>query len=250
MATYLMVHGGGHGGWCYQPLARLLRAQGHEVYAPTLTGLGERAHLVSPAVNLDMHITDILKVIQFEDLHDVILAGHSYGGLVIRGVADKIPDRIAHLVFLDAATPANGQSLADWGGASVQGFRASGRVVDGVEMVMFPGDGPLKNHGVTDPAQIAWMAPRLTPHPWACFEQKLHLTNEDALEKIPQTHIICKAHLGVHDLTAIKAASDGRLWVIDTGHDLMISEPGAVAEMLLSVPGIASVPPPPHADRQ
>src|SRR5580693_2298375 len=113
MATYVLVHGGGHGGWCYQRVARLLQAQGHVVYAPTMTGLGERAHLLNADVDLYRHIEDIAAVLEFEDLRDVILVGHSYGGMVITGTADKVADRIGRLVFLDAANPLNGQSLAE-----------------------------------------------------------------------------------------------------------------------------------------
>jgi pimeloyl-ACP methyl ester carboxylesterase len=109
MATYVLVHGGGHGGWCYQAVARLLRSEGHEVYAPSLTGLGERAHLFRSDVDLDCHISDIVNLLRSEDLHDVILVGHSYGGMVITGAADRAADRVGHLVYLDAATPANGQ---------------------------------------------------------------------------------------------------------------------------------------------
>ena len=118
MRTYVLVHGGGHGGWCYQPVARIIRSKGHEVYAPRLTGLGDREHLLSPAVDLDMHITDIVKLLEFEDLRDVILVGHSYGGMVITGIADRATDRVGHIVFLDAATPKNGQSLVDVAGRS------------------------------------------------------------------------------------------------------------------------------------
>ena len=116
MATYVLVHGGGHGGWCYQRVARLLRAQGHEVYTPTLTGLGERAHLLNAEVDLHRHVEDVAAVLHFEDLRDVILVGHSYGGMVITGAADWAADRVGKLVFLDAATPVNGQSLFDVAG--------------------------------------------------------------------------------------------------------------------------------------
>ena len=108
MATYVLVHGGGHGGWCYHPVARLLEARGHTVYAPTLTGLGERSHLLSPAIDLDVHIHDVVQLLHYEDLRDVILVGHSYGGMVITGIADRATDRIGQLVYLDAANPVNG----------------------------------------------------------------------------------------------------------------------------------------------
>ena len=182
MATYVLVHGGGHGGWCYQPVARIMRAHGQEVYTPTMTGLGEREHLLSPHVDLNMQITDIVKVLEFEDLHDVILVGHSYGGMVITGVADRATHRIGHLVFLDAATPKNDQSLVDVAGPLMLAARTQGRVVDGIELVLYPGTDPLSFYGVTDPQKIAWMKPKLTPHPWKCFEQKLisHQRSGDA----------------------------------------------------------------------
>lgn len=238
MATYVLVHGGGHGGWCYQRVARLLRAQGHEAYTPTLTGLGEREHLLQPDIDLDFHITDVVKVLHFEDLHDVILVGHSYGGMVITGVADRAADRIGHIVYLDAANPVNGQSLVDVSGQVILVTRKDARFVDGIELVLYPGEDPMHFYGVTDPEQIEWMKPRLTPHPWRCFEQKLELTNEKALWAIPQTHIVCTATLPFRDVERLKAASDGRVWDIDTGHDLMITEPEAVAEMLLRVASI------------
>jgi pimeloyl-ACP methyl ester carboxylesterase len=233
MATYVLVHGGGHGGWCYQHVARLLRARGHEVYTPTLTGLGEREHLLSPDIDLDTHITDVVKVMQFEDLHNVILVGHSYGGMVITGIADRATERVGHIVYLDAANPENGQSLVDVAELFMDAARAGARVVDGVELVLFPGNDPMGYYGVTDPAQIEWMKTKLTPHPWKCFEQKLVLTNEAAMRAIPETHIVCTETLPTRDVEALKASSEGRVWDIDTGHDLMISEPEAVAELLL-----------------
>jgi pimeloyl-ACP methyl ester carboxylesterase len=233
MKTYVLVHGGGHGGWCYQRVARLLRSKGHDVYTPTLTGLGEREHLLSPDIDLSVQIDDIVKTLFFEDLRDVILVGHSYGGMIITGVADRATDRIGHLVYLDAATPKNGESLLDIAGPLMLAARQRARVVNGVELVLFPGEDPLNFFGVKDPAQIEWMKPRLTPHPWKCFEQKLRLSNEAAMRRIPQTHIVCSSTLAHRNVEELRAAADGRLWDIDTGHDLMITEPEAVAEMLL-----------------
>ena len=235
MATYVLVHGGGHGGWCYQPVARLLRAASHEVYAPSLTGLAEREHLLSADIDLDCHITDVAKLLQFEDLREVILVGHSYGGMVITGIADRATDRVCHIVYLDAANPESGQSLCDIAGPYMDAAREQGRTVNGVELVLFPGEDPMGFFGVTDEAQIAWMKPKLTPHPWKCFEQKLWLHNEAAMRRIPQTHIACTWTLPYRDVEALKKLSDGRVWDIDTGHDLMISEPQKVAELLLRV---------------
>jgi pimeloyl-ACP methyl ester carboxylesterase len=236
MATYVLVHGGGHGGWCYQRVAALLRAAGHEVYTPTLTGLGERSHLVGPHVDLDLHIRDVCEVLHYEDLRDVILVGHSYGGMVVTGVADRAADRVGRLVYLDAATPVNGQSLVDVAGPVINAVRPDGKTADGVELVLLPGPEAGLLYGVTDPDDLAWMADRLTGHPWQCFEQKLRLTNEDALWSIPQYHIVCTATLATRDREQMATArADGRLWDIDTGHDLMITEPRATADALMQV---------------
>jgi pimeloyl-ACP methyl ester carboxylesterase len=236
MATYVLVHGGGHGGWCYQPVARILRSAGHEVYAPTLTGLGERSHLLSPAIDLDMHIRDVVAVLYYEDLRDVILVGHSYGGMVITGVADRAADRVGRLVYLDAANPVNGQSLVDVAGPVIEMTRPMGAVVDGIELVLLPAPGAGMFYGVTDPEDAAWMDERLTGHPWSCFEQKLVLTNEAAYAAIPQYHIVCTSTLATRDPELVaNARAQGRLWDIDTGHDLMLTEPEAVADRLLQV---------------
>lgn len=193
MATYVLVHGGGHGGWCYQRVARILRANGHEVYTPTLTGLGERSHLLGPHVDLDLHVDD-------------------------------------------AATPRNHESLVDHAGPFIDAARPDGRVIDGLELVLLPGPEAGLLYGVTDPADLAWMAERLTPHPWQCFEQKLDLTNEAALWAIPQYHIVCTSTLATRDPKVLDTArAEGRFWDIDTGHDLMITEPKAVADALLQI---------------
>ena len=236
MATYVLVHGGGHGGWCYQKVARLLRAEGHEVHAPTMTGLGERSHFVRPGIDLDVHITDIVNVLHYENLRDVILVGHSYGGMVITGVADRAGDRIGRLVYLDAANPENGQSLVDVAGPIIESVRPNGEVVNGVELVLLPAPGAGAFFGATDPADIAWMDERLTGHPWPCFEQKLVLADEDAVRAIPQVHIVCTSTIPTRDAKLMETArAEGRLWDIDTGHDLMITEPERVTQALLEV---------------
>jgi pimeloyl-ACP methyl ester carboxylesterase len=213
-----------------------LRAAGHDVYTPTMTGVGERSRLVSRDVDLDLHVRDVTAVLHFEDLRDVILVGHSYGGMVITGVADRVADRIGRLVYLDAANPVNGQSLVDVAGPVIEAVRPEGQVVDGVELVLLPSPDAGRLYGVTDPGDLAWMAERLTGHPWACFEQKLELRNEAALRAIPQYHLVCTSTLATRDPDLVeRARAEGRLWDIDTGHDLMITEPEAVADVLLQV---------------
>ncbi len=235
MATFVLVHGGGHGGWCYKFVAQRLRAQGHDVYAPSLTGLAEREHLLAPGIDLDTHITDVVKLLHFEDVHDAILVGHSYGGMVITGIADRAADRVGHRVYLDAAYPEQGQSLDDHTGGMISMLRPMARIVDGVELVLFPGEDPLGFFGVSDPGLVEWMLPRLTPHPWKCFEQKLVLQNEAQMRAIPESHIICSSTIPGRNMDMLNARSNGRVWDIDTGHDLMITEPDWVADRLLDV---------------
>jgi len=236
MATFVLVHGGGHGGWCYQPLAGLLRAEGHEVYAPSLTGLGDRSHLLNPSINLDTHIEDIVKLLLFEDLHDVYLAGHSYGGMVITGIADRALDRVGHLIFLDAAHPRNGEALTTSARPLMEEAYKQARTVDGVELVLFPESDSVRHYGITDTADLAWAQPRLTPHPWACFDQPLRMENEDAVRNLPRTSINCTATLKMRPLEFAARVTDAdHVFEIDTGHDLMITEPRKVADMLIEV---------------
>ena len=236
MATFVLVHGGGHGGGATSVSPRLLQRAGHQAYAPTMTGLGERSHLVGPHVDLNLHIQDVVAVLHYEDLRDVILVGHSYGGMVITGVADRAFERVGKLVYLDAANPKNGESLVDVAGPTIEMARPAGRMVDGVELVLLPTPDAGAFYGVTDPADIAWMADRLTGHPWRCFEQKLELLHQADYEKIPQYHIVCTSTLATRDPDLMEEArAAGRLWEIDTGHDLMLTEPEKVTEALLAV---------------
>lgn len=122
MATYVLVHGGWDGGWSWRGVARQLRAAGHEVFTPTLTGSGERVHLASPEIDLETHILDVVHVLHYEDLQEVVLCGSSYGGMVITGVAERAPQRIKHLIYLDAFVPEDGQSAGDLVGPEIMGF--------------------------------------------------------------------------------------------------------------------------------
>jgi pimeloyl-ACP methyl ester carboxylesterase len=236
MAIFFLVHGGGHGGWCYKKLTPLLRAAGHDVYAPTLTGLGERKHLLRPGIDLDLQIADVVNIMEYEDLTEVILVGHSYGGMVITGVADRAGTRVAHLVYLDAAHPKNGESLADISPEMMTMAQSELRVVDGVELVLFPDSQAITYLGVSDPADFAWMKSKITPHPWKCFTQKLRLRDEAAVRRIPRSNINCTASLAMSPPEPRTRQLEGnRNFEIDTGHDLMITEPHAVAGMLLQI---------------
>ena len=232
MATFVLVHGGGHGGWCYQKVARLLQAEGHLVYAPSLPGMGEHSHMVHPGINLDAHIDDVAGLLFYEDLTQAILVGHSYGGMVITGAADRAADRVGHRVYLDAAYPDDGESLHEHAFASIDQTRQGMWVEDGVELVMKPEPFYAGFFGIHDPALANWTNARLTPQPWACFAQKLVLRNEAAMRAIPESHIICTETIPGRDMARLTANSAGRVWDIDTGHDLMLTEPEWVVARL------------------
>ena len=236
MATFVLVHGGGHGGWCYAKLSPLLHAAGHVVHAPSLAGCGDRKHTVTADIDLDTHITDVVNLLEYEDLKDVILAGHSYGGMVITGVADRAAHRIRELVYLDAAHPRDGESLRQLAPAQIEPTYAGMRVDNGVELVMWPQPGMAGFFGVTDPADVAWVDARLTPHPWKCYDQPLKLQNGDAARRVRRTNINCTASLKNSPPEAYARQTEGeRNFEIDTGHDLMLTEPAKVADMLLEV---------------
>ncbi|PRD40689.1 alpha/beta hydrolase [Phyllobacterium phragmitis] len=241
MSIYVLVHGGCHGGWCWQRLARLLRSAGHEVYTPTLTGLGERRHLLSPETNLDTHIDDVVNVLVFEDLKDVILVGHSYSGGVITGVADRALSRVGHLVFLDATHPRNGEAHIDANPIVTDADHKTWRIVDGVELVNGPSLEFIEGMGITDPRDVEWMMERITPQPLKCNKQPLKLADEAAVRKIPCTNINASWSFTVRSPESARRARAGdRVWEIDSGHDLMITEPEALAEMLLRLASPAS----------
>jgi pimeloyl-ACP methyl ester carboxylesterase len=167
MTNFVLVQGAWIGGWYWRPNAQALRKAGHEVYTPTLTGLGERSHLMNPGINLDTHIADVINVIKWEELSDIVLVGHSYGGMVVTGVADTMPDKIKSLVYLDAFVPENGQSLLSLlppGGPSPQ--PASDYTSAPLSPAVFG----------ASPEVAAFVEARTSPHPTACFTQAVKLT--------------------------------------------------------------------------
>jgi pimeloyl-ACP methyl ester carboxylesterase len=161
MANIVLVAGGWHGGWYYASIARQLRARGNEVFTPTLTGLGERIHLSGACPNLDTHIEDIANVIRFEDLNNVILCGHSYAGMVISGVADRLSERVSALVYMDAFVPEDGDSWWDLAGDHYRQLALERSGADGL--------------GVAPPVHLDR---RCTPHPFASFRQAIHLSGK------------------------------------------------------------------------
>ncbi len=187
MATFVLVHGGGHGGWCYQRVARRLRDQGHDVYTPTLTGLGERSHLATPTTDLDTHVTDVAAVLHYEDLTDVVLVGHSYGGMVITGAADRAAERIGRLVYLDADVPRDGESEFDLMPADeCAGYEESARARGNGWLVPPPFPDPLPP-GL--PPVVVWGVGRMAPHPLATMTQPLRLS--DPPPDLPRIYVYC-----------------------------------------------------------
>ena len=184
--TYVIVHGATGGGWDWKTVDHLLTADGNTVYRPTLTGLGERVHLANPDVNLTTHVTDIVNVILFEDLHDVILVGHSYGGMVITGVMDRIPERIRHVVFLDAAAPADGQSAVEYWNEKVSDYT----VVDGQIQFSwidpkkpFHRDVPKSLKTFTEPVSYRNPAAKLLPVTFVWFNHPDYRPEQKAFEE-------------------------------------------------------------------
>lgn len=185
MATFVVAHGAWSAGWAWKKMRPLLRARGHELVTPTCTGLGERVHLARPEVDLDTHIADVLGVLECEDLKDVVLIGHSYGGMVATGVADRAAARIAKLVYLDAFAPRDGESL--------MGLQVEANRVRMCEAIRAQGEGwkipPNPMPADTSPEDVAWATPRRYMQPARTFEQALKLTG--AVDKLPRSYVYC-----------------------------------------------------------
>jgi pimeloyl-ACP methyl ester carboxylesterase len=229
----VLVHGAWHGGWCWRRVADRLQRAGQRVFAPTLTGVGERRHLLSAEVDLETHIQDILGVLEAEELENVVLVGHSYAGLVISGVAARAPRRLRRLVYLDALLVEDGLSWAEAFPPEVaEARRASATTTNGVKTIP-PPDPAI--YGFADPADDAWVRRRLTPHPYAPFEQKTRWSGPLG-NGLPRIYIDCtQPALAV--LATMKQRYRGRNdWSfveLRTGHDAMVSAPEALTRLLL-----------------
>jgi pimeloyl-ACP methyl ester carboxylesterase len=225
MATYLICHGAWSGGWSWKKMRPLLQGAGHDLFTPTYTGLGERAHLAHAMINLDTHIQDILSVIEYEDLHDIILVGHSYGGMVATGVGDRVPERLRHLVYLDAFVPADGQSL--------DGLTRA-RSTAPVEGWLIP---PNPSAPDTTPEDLAWVTPRRRYFPVRCFSQALHLHH--AAPSFPRSYIHCTKKTGPDTFQqfADRFRTDPawRFHTMNASHSPNVTAPEALAALLLAI---------------
>jgi pimeloyl-ACP methyl ester carboxylesterase len=223
--TFVLIHGAWHGGWCWRFVRPLLAE--HQVFAPSLTGLGERKHLARPDVNLDTHIDDVVNLLEMEDLRDVVLVGHSYGGMVVTGAADRARSRIRRLVYLDAFVPENGKCVLD----CVVPERAA-RMREEGERTGSVAPPPLSLWGITRQEHIDFIKPREVRHPYGCFSQKIQLMNAPMAAR---TFIYCSSPAtGSFDQFAAKYRNDPawRFHELKTGHDAMILMPERVAELL------------------
>jgi pimeloyl-ACP methyl ester carboxylesterase len=223
MSTFVLVHGAWHGGWCWKRVRRSLQAQGHEVFTPSLTGVGDRSHLLSPEVNLETHITDVTNLILWEELSDVVLCGHSYGGPVISGVADRIPDRIGTLVYLDAFLLQNGQSVQD--------VLPAGQQL-GEDWKVPPITAEMFNVNAHD---RDWVNRQCTAQPLATFQKPIHLTG--ALDTIKNVTFILASGWGPGPFQPFYELAKTKGWktlAIECGHDVMLDQPDALTEALLA----------------
>jgi len=230
--NYVLVHGAWHGGWCWRRVSDRLAAAGHRVFCPTLTGLGERAHLLSREVNLTTHIQDVVAVLESEELNEVVLVGHSYGGIVITGVAARAKARLKQLVYLDSAIVADGESWSDaLPPEAVVARRKAGAESGGVSL-------PLPKaefFGVEDPADRAWVDRRMTPQPFGPFDQKMRWGGPIG-NGVPKLYVDCvdPAFPGLAGVKNRYRGTPGWTWTeIRTGHDAMVSAPEETAKLLL-----------------
>jgi len=229
VGTFLLVPGAWLGGWCWRDVAACLRAGGHRTISATLTGLGERAHLLSPQIGLDTHVSDIVDLLRYRDLGDLMLVGHSYGGTVITAVAELAPDRIRCLVYLDAAVPRDGESNDDVVGAEMaaqlrsaahsggEGWRVppAAHVVDGLADAIRP-----------------WVEERLTPHPLRCLEEPVRLRSS-AAAGLKRAFVRSSARSALYaGLLERARAANWRCRDLEGGHYPMFTEPRAVAAAL------------------
>ncbi len=243
MAVFVLVHPAWFGGWCWKKLVPLLEEQGHIVHTPTLTGLGERSHLAHPGIVMQTHIDDVTSVLTYDDLEEVILAGTSSSGAVISGVADRAPERISQLVYMDAFVPDDGQAVFDL--IPPQRRPAMEALVEsegfGWLLPRFAAQ-PWEQFvrqawQVADEADLRWMLARLRPTPFGHFTSPVRLVNP-AAERLPRTYIRCHGfrHPGF-DRYAQTASQDPRwrLLQLESNHLPYITSPHELAPMLLEL---------------
>jgi pimeloyl-ACP methyl ester carboxylesterase len=230
--TFVLIHGAWHGGWCWRRVADLLEQQGHKVFAPTLTGLGERSHLLRAGIDVSTHITDVVNVLKWERLDSVVLCGHSYAGLVISGVAEQMASAIGSIVFLDAFVPEDGDSMVEITSQATRD-RLKGAVERGDIGVPPP---PAAMFKVNDKDQ-AWVDALCVPQPIGTMTEKMKLSGaRDRIGKKAYIRATAYANPGFDKaLARVKADRSWRAYELPCGHDVMVDMPERLAEILLEV---------------
>ena len=233
--NFVFVHGAWHGGWCWRDVAAVLRTAGHQVFTPTMTGLGERAHLLNAQVGLSTFIDDIAAVILSEELDNVVLVGHSFGGHVINGVADRMPQLLRQLIYLDGLVVQHGQSALSIMPPAVQAERNRTMDAEGLRMTIPSPD----QFGLSDPAQLAWVMRQLTPHPLKGYTEPLQLQH-------PLGNGLPKTYIAVTDpwypplaelRLSVRSQPDWDWRELAACHNAMVSAPLALASLLMELAG-------------
>lgn len=228
-ATFLVCHGAWSAGWAWKKMHPLMAAAGHRLVTPTYTGLGERAHLANPSIDLETHIQDILNVIKYEDLRDIVLVGHSYGGMVATGVADRARDRVEQLTYIDAFVPDSGQSLSDLLPQAQQ--RAQDNTSDGWRAP------PSPIPPDTSPEDVQWLAARRVPHPNKCFEMRLKL--QGGALTLPRSYIyatrITPADTFGRFAARARSEPGWRYFELDASHAPNVTAPEALMALLQQI---------------
>jgi pimeloyl-ACP methyl ester carboxylesterase len=233
MADFVLVHGAWHGAWCWRRILPRLWQAGHRAFAVSLSGTGERAHQLSPSIRLSTHIEDAVAVIEAEELQEAILVGHSYAGMVITGVADRLADRLGHLVYLDASVPLPGES---WASPHPDSVREARRQAIAATGAIPPADPAV--FGLAG-ADAAWVARRQRPHPGGTYEDALAF-DPARLAALPRTFIDCTApalETIAESRRRARAQPGWRYHQLATGHDAMISAPEDLLKILLAISG-------------
>jgi pimeloyl-ACP methyl ester carboxylesterase len=230
-ATFLVCHGAWSAGWAWKKMHPLMSAAGHRLVTPTYTGLGERAHLANPSIDLETHIQDILNVIRYEDLRDIVLIGHSYGGMVATGVADRARDRIKQLIYIDAFVPDDGQSLLDLNEPARQRMQELAKTGDGWRVP------PNPTPSDTPQADVEWLTERRVDMPIKCFETKLKLQGGKLI--LPRTYIyatrITPADAFGPFARRAKSEAGWRYHEIDASHSPNVTAPEALMRLLQKI---------------
>lgn len=240
MTTFVLVHGSWHGGWCWRRVVNELAKLGHTVYAPTLTGLGERAHLLSPQINLETHICDVLGTLEVEDLSGVVLVGHSYGGIVVTAVADRV-SRIAQLVYLDAVVPRDGECLYDRAPAQIKTHFEEHAKTGGDGWRVPVSAVSAQFLGLKDERDASWVMSRLTPHPVRTFREAVRLGA--TYLQVPRAYINCIGDKPFGQPRTTQAEGVDDYHELRTGHDAMITAPQEVSRLLHRIAGGAGAQP-------